>query len=127
MVRSRSDRTEQIRRFETEAEVLVAYQLDLLAQIEYQLRSVQKTMRQIEKLRSSQHRVGPELSNGQRGETLEKLHTELDALEGELQTQREMCHDMHGTIDKMQDLLKAFRKLSRPTASTDAGSESATE
>ena len=84
-------------------------------------------MRKIEKLRSSQHRVGPELSNGQRAETLEKLHTELDALEGELQTQREMCDDMHGTIDKMQDLLKAFRKLSRPTASTDAGSGPATE
>jgi hypothetical protein len=49
-----------------EAEVLVAYQLDLLARIEHQLRSVHKTMRQIEKLRSSQHRVGPELSNGQR-------------------------------------------------------------
>ena len=62
-----------------------------------------------------------------REETLEKLHAELDDLEGELQTQREMCHDMHGTIDKMQDLLKAFRKLSRPTASADAGSESATE
>jgi hypothetical protein len=41
--------------------------------------------------------------------------------------QREMCHDMHRTIDKVQDLLKAFQKLSRPTASTDAGSESATE
>ena len=73
-----------------EAEVLAAYQLDLLARIEHQLRSVHKTMRQIEKLRSSQHRVGPELSNGQRGETLERLYTELDALEGELQMQREM-------------------------------------
>jgi hypothetical protein len=67
------NRTAVLRAFEGEAEVLVVYQLDLLAQLEAQLRAVQHTMRCIEKLRATNNRVGPELTNAGRGETLKIL------------------------------------------------------
>ena len=44
--------------------MLAIYQLDLLADVERQVRAVQHTMRHIEKLRGVRQRVGPELSNG---------------------------------------------------------------
>ena len=52
------------------AEWLALEQLDLLAQVEAQVRSVHHTMRAIEKLRGGEHHVGPELSNGERGTVL---------------------------------------------------------
>ena len=117
------DRTAQIRRFEEEAEILVAYQLDLLAQLEHHLRSVHHTMRHIEKLRSVRHRVGPELSNGERGDTLTRLDAEVEVLERELDAQRDMCRDMHGIIEKMQVRLKGLRERPAQPHDAAAGSE----
>src|SRR5918994_4564316 len=95
-------RARRVKAFEVEAETLTTLQLDLLAHLEYQLRSVRQTMRQIEKLRGARHRVGPELSNGERGDALRHLHAELDALQAQIKTQSVMCLDMHKTVTEME-------------------------
>ena len=59
-----------IKAFEQEAEMLLAYQLDLLAHLESQLRATHQMIRRIETLRAPKKRAGPELSNGQRGDAL---------------------------------------------------------
>ena len=110
MAQEDSHRAQQVRAFEEEAEELATYQLDLLALLEYQLRSVHQTMRQIEKLRNARARVGPELTNGERGETLAELHVELDAIDVEVKAQRQVSSDMHQTVDRMQQRLNTFRK-----------------
>jgi len=103
--------------FEHEAEVLVGYQLDLLALLEHQLRAVHHTMRHIEKLRTARKRVGPELSNGQRQDTLDQLGSELDALERHITAQRESCTDMHNTLNTMHARLTKWRATPEPTDS----------
>ena len=110
MAQEDSHRAQQVRAFEEEAEELATYQLDLLALLEYQLRSVHQTMRQIGKLRNARARVGPELTNGERGETLTQLHLELDAIDVEVKAQRQVSSDMHQTVDRMQQRLNTFRK-----------------
>jgi len=110
MAQEDSHRAQQVRAFEEEAEELATYQLDLLALLEYQLRSVHQTMRQIEKLRNARARVGPELTNGERGEALTQLHVELDAIDVEVKAQRQVSSDMHQTVDRMQQRLNTFRK-----------------
>jgi chaperonin cofactor prefoldin len=110
MAQGDSHRAQQVRAFEEEAEELTTYQLDLLALLEHQLRSVHQTMRQIEKLRNARLRVGPELTNGERGETLAQLHVELDAIDVEVKAQRQVSSDMHRTVDRMQQRLNTFRK-----------------
>lgn len=60
----------QIEWLEREAELLVALQLDLISQLEFQLHAVHRTMRHIERLRNVRTRIGPELSNGERGDAL---------------------------------------------------------
>jgi len=70
--------------FESEAELLVNYQLDLIAQLESQLRAIHHTMRHLEKLRGAKHRVGPNLSNLQRADTLLHLSEDLTGLDGQL-------------------------------------------
>jgi hypothetical protein len=106
---------------EREAEHLVAWQLDLLAQLEHQLRAVHHTMRQIEKLRTAKVRVGNELSNGQKIDTLDHLTDELGAIDHELQTQHESCQLMLGTVEKMRGRLRDIRSgagggvMERPT------------
>jgi hypothetical protein len=102
------DRVTAITAVETEAEVLIVHQLDLLAQLEAQLRAVHHTMRCIEKLRSAKHRVGPELTNGQRIETLTMLASELASVDQELQTQHRSCDDMQRSIREMQARLSAL-------------------
>jgi len=104
------DRESQIRRFEQDAENLVVYQLDLLAQLERQLRAVHHTMRHIEKLRNAKHRVGRELSNGQRGEELVSLSDEIAQLEVHFKSEHECCTDMQITIAHMQNLLADLRQ-----------------
>ena len=98
--------------FEQEAEVLLAYQLDLLAQLESQLRATHQMMRQIEKLRNVKKRGGPELSNGQRTDALIDLNAGLDDMDAQLKTQRELCLNMHQTVDAMHGKLKRFRQAS---------------
>jgi len=106
--------------FEADAEFLVLEQLDLLAQVESQLRAVHHTMRRIEKLRTAKHRVGPELSDGVRGDTLEGLSAELEALDSHLASQHSCCLHMLNTVDKMRNRL-ALAKGQPAVIGTEAG------
>ena len=106
---------------EQEAEYLVVSQLDLLAQLERQLRAVHETMRRIETLRSAKGRVGGELTNSQKIDTLDYLTEELAAIDRELQTQHESCQFMLQTVDKMRERL---RQLLAPAAATRITRES---
>ena len=119
------DRAAQYRVFEREAELLVAYQLDLIAQLERQLRAIHRTMRQIEKLRGGEHHVGPPLSNGQKVETLSQLSDELGVIDQELATQHESCVDMQTTIDQMRAQLKALRQSTTRGKDSDDSSQTA--
>ena len=68
-----SGKSEIILDFEDDAEVLFVQHLDLLAQLEAQLRAVHHTMRRIERLRGGSRRVGPELANGERESILTRI------------------------------------------------------
>ena len=104
--------------FEEQAEILVAHQLDLLAQLERQIRAVHLTLKQIEKLRRPQHRVGAELTNGQRGGVLTALAAELDMIDKELETQHESCADMQRSVNQMRQCLGELRPTTeRPARS----------
>src|SRR4051794_20904272 len=97
------NRTADLEILEQDAEMLAVYQVDLLADLERQLRAVHQTMRQIEKLRGVKQRIGPELTNGQRENTLATLDGEIEALESHLAMEHSCCVDMHNTIAKMRD------------------------
>jgi hypothetical protein len=101
--------------FETDAEFLVLEQLDLLAQVEAQLRAVHHTMRRIEKLRNPKQRVGPELSDGVRGDMLAGLAAELEALDSNLATQHSCCHEMLSTVERMRNRLALAKGQTAPT------------
>ena len=109
--------------------MLVVLQLDLLADVERQVRAVHQTMRHIEKLRGVRSRVGPELSNAQRNHTLSNLEDEIVALEQHFVTEQECCSDMHTTINKMRTRLAEMRQRTPPAIirSTDSPSESGAE
>jgi hypothetical protein len=109
-----SDRKTQLRRFEVEAEMLALHQLDLIAQLELQLGAVHHTMRHIEKLRSRRSRAGSELTNGERGNELDRLASEIHALERQVETQRLSCQNMQHTIETMQKRLEGMRPSPRP-------------
>ena len=95
--------------FEEQAEVLVAHQLDLLAQLERQIRAVHLTLKQIEKLRRPEHRVGAELTNGQRRVVLAALASEVDVIDKALETQHESCADMQRCVHEMRQCLAELR------------------
>jgi prefoldin subunit 5 len=97
---------------ERDAEILVALQLDLVAQLECQLRAVHRTMRKIEQLRSAKSRVGRELSSGEKATTLNHLTDELTAIDQELNTQHESCREMQSTVDKMLGTLRGMKQAS---------------
>jgi hypothetical protein len=105
-----STRASIIRTFEREAEMLVVHQLDLLAQIEAQLRAVHHTMRRIERLRGGKRHVGPELSNGERATTLAGLSGELEDLDQHLLIEHECCGLMQETIKEMQARLAGLKQ-----------------
>jgi hypothetical protein len=67
-------------------------------------------MRSIEKLRSTKHRVGPELTDAGRTETLKSLASELEVIDNELHVQHESCEDMQRTIREMQARLSLLRQ-----------------
>jgi prefoldin subunit 5 len=113
-------RDNQIRAFEEEAEALATYQLDLLAQLERQIRAVHNTMRYIEKLRGSTHRVGPELSNGQREDTLAHLSAAIADLDSHIGSEHECCGDMQATIAQMRERITELR---RRIAATGPGAD----
>jgi len=103
-------RDSQVREFEEEAELLVVYQLDLIAQIESALRAVRQTMRGIEKLRNVNSRVGRELSNSESKDVLESLMQELGALDDQLLEQHQSTGEMQSIIEKMQTRLVAMKR-----------------
>ena len=119
-----SPRAVQISAFEEEAEALATYQLDLLAHLERQIRAVHHTMRHIEKLRSLQHRVGPELSNGQREQTLGHLADEVTDLDAHITTEHECCADMQSTIAHMRERISRLRVRVAGSNRTADGSQS---
>ena len=82
------DRVQVIEAFEQDAETLVVYETDVIAQIENQLRAARQTMRLVEKLRGLPHRVGPELTNPQRHDALDTLSSDWAELDRQLTTQR---------------------------------------
>src|SRR3954467_13516460 len=98
----RNERAGTRRSLEDDAELLVAYQLNLLAQIEAQLRSVHHTMRGTEKLRRPNSRVGPQLSSGQSEIARTALSKELAILDTHLEGQHEPCRAMQQIVEKMQ-------------------------
>jgi hypothetical protein len=104
-----NDRVRNLEAFELEAEMLVTYQLDLIAQLEYQLRSVHLTMRQIERLRTAKRRVGSEPSNVEKGGILDRLSDELRDIDTELATQHQSCLEMQAAVEKMRDRLRAMQ------------------
>jgi DNA repair exonuclease SbcCD ATPase subunit len=106
---------------ESDAELLVAEQLDLLAQVEAQVRAVHHTMRRIEKLRGAKYRVGPDLSNGQRLDTLQGLLDELRTLDAHLRLQHECGREMQATVERMQDRLKDLKSAAEQTARASEG------
>ena len=109
--------------FDDEAEVLVAHQLDLLAQLEAQLRAVHHTMRCIAQLRSAKFRIGPALTDRQRARLLEGLSVEVGELDRQLNIERECCVYMQQTITQMQvrtaNLRRTARGLSPPAPDAD--------
>jgi chaperonin cofactor prefoldin len=120
MVEQDPRRATGLKAFETQAEKLMVHQLDLVAQLEAQLRAVHHTMRAIEKMRAARYRVGRELSNGERGTTLEKLADEIQAIDAELQVQHQSCLDMQHSIREMQARLAALRAQAAPAQSERA-------
>ena len=109
-----------IKAFEAEAEKIVVHQLDLVAQLEAQLRAVHHTMRAIEKMRAARYRVGRELSNGERATTLTMLAGEIQAIDEELRVQHQSCLDMQRSIREMQARLAALRKEAAAEAQAEA-------
>jgi chaperonin cofactor prefoldin len=112
--------------FEDDAEVLFLEHLDLLSQLEAQLRAVHHTMRSIERLRGGSRRVGPELVNGERETILMALAKEVDALDSHIGVEQHCCHEMQTTIVDMQARVKALqglaarqRELGKPSASDE--------
>jgi hypothetical protein len=95
--------------FERDAETLVVYQTDVMAQIEHQLRAARQTIRLVQKLRAAPDRVGPELTETERHHTLDSLSAYWAELDAQLVTQHECCLDIQNTIAKMRDRLRALR------------------
>jgi len=95
---------------ERDAELLVVHQLDLVAQIEAQLRAVHHAMRRIERLRSARLRVGAELSNGGREAMLTGLSAEVAELDKHLSEEHQCCRVMQETITHMQERLAALKQ-----------------
>ena len=95
--------------FEREAELLVVHQLDLLSQMEAQLRAVHHTLRRIEQLRSAKLRIGPELTNGQRQFALMGLSAEVAELVKQIAEEGASCAFMQNTIQQMQSLLTELK------------------
>jgi hypothetical protein len=123
MVDAHDTRASIIRAFDDEAELLAVYQLDLLAQIEAQLRAAHYAMRRIESLRRAHHRGGPELSNGQRQTALIGLSDEVARLDEQLSDGHDCCGVIQGAIKRMQsrlaDLKHAAARL-RNVSESDA-------
>ena len=113
-------RNDAIKAFEEDAETLVVYQTDIIAQIESQLRAARQAIRLVQKLRGVPYRVGPEPTDTQRHETLDSLSKDWEELDAQLTTQHECCLEIQKTITQMGARLQGLHKLARtirPSAS----------
>ena len=116
------------RKLESEAEVLAASQLDLLAQIEAQLRAVHHLMRRIEPLRArSGGQPSEAMTNGERADTLTGLSGDLEAIEQQLSVQLGCCEDMLATIAQMRQRLPALKQAAGLIEQTGLSSQDDTD
>jgi hypothetical protein len=106
------DREAIVLLLEQDAEILAAYQLDLLADLERQLRAVHLAMRHIETLRLVKNSGRGELSDGQRQITLADLAKEVAELDTHVGVEHACCQDMQNTIEMMQGRVAALRERS---------------
>ena len=60
--------------------------------------------------RSAKHRVGRALTNGERGEAMAALASELAAIDRELEIQHQSCEDMQRCIREMQARLGGLKR-----------------
>ena len=67
------------------------------------------------KLRNPKQRVGPELSDGVRGDMLAGLAAQLEALDSHLATQHSCCHEMLSTVERMRNRLALAKGQTAPT------------
>ena len=112
-------RAARLSALDRDAELLAVEQLDLLAQVEAQVRAVNHTMRRIEKLRETKYRVGPELSNGQRQEMLQELRDELRSLDTHLGLQHVCGREMQTTVERMQRRVSELRRAAEQSTEQD--------
>src|SRR5258707_15843173 len=106
-----NERESEIVDFEGDAEVLFVQHLDLLAQLEAQLRAVHHTLRRIGRLRGGSLRVGPELANGERESILLGLAKEIEELDRHVAIEHDCCRAMHTTIGEMQQRVATLKRL----------------
>ena len=116
-------RSSTIKDFEREAEVLVVYHLDLLAEMESALRAVHGTLRRIHSLRGKEFRSGRELNDGERQSTLTGLSDELTEIDRSLHDEHECCANMQQTIKKMQLHLGKLKRLATKVHNLTEGAE----
>lgn len=105
--------------------MLAVYQVDVIAQIQHQLRSARHTLRLIERLRADPHRVGPELNDRQRRDTLKALADEWTELDTQLTAQHDCCTDFQTTIAAMLDRLRGGRTARGAAPSSTGPDDSA--
>jgi uncharacterized coiled-coil protein SlyX len=85
------------------ADWLAGQQLDLLAQVDAQLRAVHRVLRRIEKVRAARHAEGPlPPSEDRRGKGVKALSGEIAELDVHLASQADCCREMMATIEGMQ-------------------------
>jgi hypothetical protein len=106
------DREAIVLLLEQDAEMLVVYQLDLLAVLERQLRAVHHAMRPIETLRRVNNSDRRELCDGQRQITLADLAKEVAELDTHVGVEHACCQDMQNTIEMMQTRVATLRQRS---------------
>jgi hypothetical protein len=106
------DRAMAFEVFLQDAEMLAVSHLDLLAQLERQLRAVHQTMRHIDKLRNLKRRVEPvaPLSTDQSEAAPTNLDEDIEVLDSHLHVEHSCCSHMRDTIIKMQARVTDLRR-----------------
>lgn len=106
------DRAPQVEFIEHSADLLAVHQLDLLGQIEEELRAVRHTMLAIEQLRPLPNRVIEELPNGEKQKVLEQLTVELKGLDSLLLQQHDTGAAMLAITRQMMYRVRALLQAS---------------
>ncbi len=106
------DRALEFEVFLQDAEMLAVSHLDLLAQLERQLRAVHQTMRYIDKLRNLKRRVEPAAPSSpeESQAAATRLDEDIEALDSHLHVEHSCCSHMRDTIIKMQSRVADLRR-----------------